>query len=137
MAIKYIEVLWDYDGVLFEYDDEKDEYTNRFTKNIFKTYKQYPEYSLTYQFDKDGLLNGYSRYNAEWLTIKDDLSQTKNNLWGNRWEDWKQELYFKPLKELSIPHIKNILMNITNIKPEYKAYFLERLESVINININE
>jgi len=137
MTIKYIEIMGDYDGVLFEYDDEIDKYTNRFTWNEFKTYKQYPDYSLTYQFDNEWKLNGYSKYNAEWLTMADDLSKTENNLWGTRWENGKWEMVFVPLKDLSVPHIKNILMNVSSIKTEYKSYFLERLESVINIKTNE
>ena len=129
--IKYIECLWDYDGVLFEYDDEKDEYTNCFTRNKFKTYKQYPECWLAYQFNSDWELNWLSQFNAKWLNKDDDLSLIENRMW------WSIELennirIFNSLKNLSIPHIKNILESQRNLNPEYRDYFNKRIEWVID-----
>ena len=130
---KHIEYFWDYDGALVEECDDCGRKINRFTRVEFETAIQYPEYWMTYQFNKDWDLVGYSQWKASWLKVTDDLWLIENNLRGNRWIDWAKELTFIPLKDLTIPHIKNILMNVPTIKKEYKAYFLNRLEWVINI----
>lgn len=122
------EVLWDYDWVLFEECLDCKRKINRFTKEEIETYKQFPEYWLTYQFNKKWELVSYSIYKASWLNINDDLSLIENQLWWNRWIDWMQEVHCSPLKSLSNQHIENILKNVNNIKPEYREYFIKRME---------
>jgi hypothetical protein len=126
------EILWDYDGILYH------EYTDGTKKNIhcwveFDLYKQRQEYTPAYQF-KDWKLVAYSRNKAEWLTINDDLNKWENLLWWTRWEDWRQELIFRPIKSLTIPHIKAILVEWHTNNREYIKAFTDRLTSVININ---
>jgi len=128
----HYEVMGDYDWVLYvEYEDWT--FENVHCKQTFTQHKQRQEYSPLYQFDKLWKLVAYSRYKAEWLTIEDDLNKWENLLWGTRWKSWKEELIYKPIKSLSIPHIKNIVIERHTNKKEYLTAFTDRLTSVITI----
>lgn len=123
---KNVEVLWDYDGILYR-ETLNGRKINVHTWIEFETYKTKEEYWLTYQFNSDWDLVGYSIYPAEWLTIDDDLNAIENQLWWNRWIDWRQPLTFKPLKNMSYPHIKAILKDYSagrlSVEPRMLAYF--------------
>ena len=75
----------------------------------------------------------YSRHLAEGLTTEDDLTLSRNLLWGTRWIDWDKKLVFKPVHSLSIPHIKAIIRDGCTRNPEYLDAFTQQLTNVITI----
>jgi hypothetical protein len=118
-----VEVMWDYDGVLYTKCNDcwlmKNAHTGvEFDEILFKE-----PYWFTYQF-KDGKLVWYSQYTAEWLYSLDDLTAIENQLWGSI-RDWKR--HFIALRNLEYPHILNILRDYNdwrmNVKPSYINYF--------------
>ena len=125
------EVLWDYDWILYN------EYTDWTKKNVhtgtyFAHTKTKEEYWLVYQYNEEYQLVGYSIYRAKWLKLDDDLNAPENQLWGTRWKDWRWEMVFIPVKDMSYLHIKAILKDYEdwrlNIVPRYLAYFKSIIE---------
>ncbi len=125
-------VRGDYDWVLYKECNNCWKKENIHTWVIFDTWRQLFDYSPMYQFYKWELV-WYSRYKAWWLNVNDDLSIWENLLWGNRGENWKKKVFFMPIKDLEIPHIRNILRDVKTIKPEYAEAMTKRLTEVINI----
>ena len=126
-----VEVMGDYDGILYHI------YEDWTKKNIhcnieFDEEKQREEYMPLYQF-KDWKLVAYSRYKAEWLTIDDDINKWENLLWWSRGIYWTQEMIFKPIKDLSIAHIKTILETKQTNNKQYIKAFQNILDSIITI----
>jgi len=127
-----VEVMGDYDGVLYHVFED-DTMQNVHTGVFFDETTERTQYSPLYQY-KDWKLVWYSTYKAEWLTIDEDINEWQNLLWGWRGIDWKQPIVFKPIKSLSIPHIKSIIINWTTRNKEYLSAFTDKLTNVININ---
>lgn len=130
-SFKRVEVLWDYDWILYhQYEDWR--CVNIHNGNTFYTYKTKEQYWLTYQFNKDWELNWYSTFKASGLNLEDDLNAIENQLWGQRWLRWDKELEFRPIKEMSYLHIKNILRDYETgylkIEPRMLAYFKSIIE---------
>jgi len=130
----YVEVLWDFDWIL--YIDCKDcgKRINKHTQREFTVLKTKEQYWFNYFF-LDGELNSYSVYTAEWLTEKDDLSLTENILWGTRWIDWTKPLHFIPIKDISISHIKAILEDNKkwmSVGKDVLIYFNKKLEWIVD-----
>jgi len=127
-----MEVMWDYDWVLYEECKDCSYKKNRFTWIEFDVMKQRMEFTQAYQFNKWKLV-WFSRHKAEGLNIDDDLNKWENLMWWTRWKDWKQEVLFKPIKELTIPHIKEIIIWWHTNSKEYLSAFTDKLTSVITI----
>lgn len=127
----HVEVLWDYDWILYRKCKDCDYKVNDKTWVEFDTIKQIDEYSPCYQF-KDWELVWFSIYKAKWLNIKDDLTITENKLWWTYWINWDEELSFITVKDITIPHIKNILNWQHNLNRELLLYFLNKLEWIID-----
>ncbi len=120
--INRVEMPWDYDWILYhEYRDGSKK--NAHTDVLFDTIKTKEEFWLTYQFYWDYLV-WYSIYKAEWLNIDDNLNDVWNTLWWTRWPKGNQELIFRPIKDLSYLHIKNIIR-------DYDAWILKVQKRII------
>lgn len=128
---KRVEVLWDFDWILYhEYEDWT--MYNVHCKQEFDEQRQVWQYTPLYQFLNWNLV-AYSVYKAEWLTTEDDLSLPRNLLWWSKGKNGDQELTFRPLKNLEIDHLKEIIKwGYTNRK-EYVEAILEILSSVITL----
>jgi len=120
-----VEQLWDYDWILYhEYTD--DTTMNIHTGKFFDLIKTKEQYWHAYQFLEWKLVS-FSIHNAEWLTVDDDLTLVENELWWTRWKDWKNEVIYRPLKNMSYPNIKAILKDEEEgrlrVHPRILAYF--------------
>ena len=121
-----VEVMGDYDGILYhKYTDWT--MMNVHTNVFFDETRTKEEYGFVYQFMK-GKLVWLSRYKAEGLNIKNNLSLVENELWWTRWKTGRDELIYRPLKDMSYLHIKAILADLENgrqmrIEPRILAYF--------------
>ncbi len=126
--LKYVEWLWDYDGVLYTQCMSCWKKVNKHTNIEFDEIrtKEWQEYWPVYQYS-DGILVGYSIYKAEGLTINDDINEDINILWGSRWIDWKEKLSFKPIKLLSLGHLKAIL-ETQSLKDKIKKAIWKQIE---------
>lgn len=125
------QVVWDYDGVLYTECCSCWEKRNVHTWIVFSEWRQISNYSPLYQYSDDGKLVWYSRWKAEGLTIDDDLLEWKHLLWWTRGEDCKTELVFRPIKDLSIPHIKAILREQQTKRKDYIEAMTTILTDVI------
>ena len=131
--IIWVEVAWDYDWVLYEGCKDCWYKKNRFTWIEFDEHKNKETYSPMFQFSKWKLV-WYSRYKAEGLNIDDDIHKWENLLWGGRGINWKEQPTFRPIKDLSIPHIRKIIEEWHTRDKNYLSAFNDRLTSVITIN---
>jgi hypothetical protein len=126
----YVEELWDYDWILYKKCKECWKKINTHTWIEFDFSLTREEYWLLYQFYKKELV-WYSIYKASWLLVYEDLNFIENRLWWTRWVDWEWKLIFKPLKDLTKNHIKNIIKDYNNwklkLKDEYLDYLNKRL----------
>ena len=127
--IVHVEMMWDYDWVLYIECKDCQYKENRHTWKPFTIMKSKEEYWYTYFFWKDWKLNSYSIYPAEWLNVDDDLTLIENTLWGSRWEDWTSPMMFRPIKHLSLSHIENILADWIVMNEEMKQYFINKLSN--------
>ncbi len=132
-----VEVLGDYDWVLYEKCNDCGYKKNVHTGIEFDKSKSRGEFSSLYQFDKDWKLVWYSRYKAEGLWFNDDINKWDNLLWWGRGKDWKSPLIFRPIKDLEVAHIKAILINRHTNDKEYLSAFTERLSNILTIIPNE
>ena len=125
------EVSWDYDVILYhEYEDWQ--LFNIHCNVEFDKWKQRTEFTPLYQF-KNSKLVAYSTAKAEGLTIDDDLNLPKNLLWWTRGINGNQELIFRPLKDLDVAHLKEIIKWRHTQNDEYVSAILEILSSIITI----
>lgn len=118
-----VEEFWDYDWILYRRCNDCWLMINTHTWIEFDQILKKEEYGLAYQF-QSGRLVWYSCYRAEWLNNTDNLKAIENQLWG---EVRNLERVFIPLRNLSYPHILNIIKDYNewrmNIKPSYMKYF--------------
>ena len=127
------EVLWDYDWILYKECQDCDYKINVHTGVEFVWIKSRREYSPIYQYNSIWELVWYSRYKAKGLWLKDDINEPNNLLWGDRGGDWKSELFFKPIKDLEISHIRAIIIEWHTRNKEYLTAFINRLSSILTI----
>jgi len=125
--IVHVEMMWDYDWVLYVECRECSYKENIHTWKSFTTIKSKQEYGLTYFFWEDWKINSYTRHNAEWLTVDDNLWLIENTLWGSRWKDWDSPMIYRPIKSLSVNHIKNILEDGIPIRENVRLYFVNKI----------
>jgi len=125
--ITKVEVLWDYDGILYTVCKDCWLKTNIHSKVVFDETKTVEEYTPVYFFYKWNLVS-YSRYLATWLKITDDLTLPENILWWS----WAIKV-FKPLKLLTKAHMKNILKDYNSWKQVVNKSILKYFESILDI----
>lgn len=128
-----VEELGDFDGILYHKCEECWHKKNAHTGVEFYSIRKRGEYLPAYQFDTRGRLVWYSRYKAEWLWLNDDLNEGNNLLWWGRGKGWKDDLVFRPIKDLEIAHIKAIIVEWHTRDREYLNAFIERLSSILTI----
>lgn len=122
-----VEVLWDYDWILYHKCKDCWLMKNVHTWVVFDSTKSRWGFTPIYQY-RNGELVGYSTGKAEWLSFDDDINEWGNLLWGWRWIDWKEEILFKPIKSLSNEHIKSILSWGHTKDTEYIMALKEQLD---------
>ena len=105
--ITWIEIAGDYDWVIMWECSNCEFLYHRFTWDEVDLYIQKEEYSPA-MFFKDWDLIAYSQWRASWLELWDDFTKAENLLWWTRWKSWREEQTFKPLKDMTISHMKAI-----------------------------
>ena len=80
-------------------------------------------------------LSDANRYEEYCLTEEDPFEVVSERLlWGSRGKDGTSPLTFRPIKELSLDHLKAILANVPSIASTHKLvikYWVERKEEAI------